>query len=77
MKREVYARCRNRRPATGDGAALRLQSADLPNAYLRQANLQEVRKNFAQGQLNEACGDEHTKLPPSLTIPHCADEPGQ
>jgi pentapeptide repeat protein len=48
------------------GASLR--GASLRGADLRGANLQGVR-HLTQEQVNQACGDEHTKLPVGLTPP--------
>ena len=53
------------------GADLRgadLEKARLLGAILQEADLQEV-KNLTQDQLNEACVNENTKLPPALTKP--------
>jgi uncharacterized protein YjbI with pentapeptide repeats len=44
--------------------------ARLAGADLRGANLTYAR-NLTQEQLNAACGDSKTKLPPGLTIPDC------
>jgi uncharacterized protein YjbI with pentapeptide repeats len=50
-----------------------LQQADLGGAYLQQANLGGAYltdvKNLIQAQLDQACVDEHTKLPEGLTRP--------
>ncbi len=47
---------------------------NLSKADLRGANLTDV-KNLTQTQLNQACVDEHTKLPKGLTRPEpCAEE---
>ena len=53
--------------------------ADLSGANLQQANLGEVNltdvKNFTQAQLDQACVDDHTKLPEGLTRPEpCPEE---
>ena len=51
-------------------AGAQLQGAILWEAQLQKADLREV-KNLTQGQINQACVDEHTKLPeePKLTPP--------
>ncbi|HYC73267.1 pentapeptide repeat-containing protein [Brevundimonas sp.] len=62
-----------------------LTNASFVGAYLDGANFSGATlsgTNFAgasleratgltQGRLNRACGDEATRLPPGLTIPHC------
>jgi uncharacterized protein YjbI with pentapeptide repeats len=52
-----------------------LTGADLSGAYLTGANLTgaDLRgaKNLTQMQLDQACGDAHTKLPEGLTIKPC------
>jgi uncharacterized protein YjbI with pentapeptide repeats len=52
-----------------------LSNADLSGAYLTGANLTgaDLRgaKNLTQMQLDQACGDAHTKLPEGLTIKPC------
>ncbi len=51
-----------------------LRGATLTKANLRGANLTDV-KNFTQAQLNQACVNEHTKLPKGLTRPApCPEE---
>jgi hypothetical protein len=55
------------------------EEADLSGANLQQANLGEANlidvKNFTQAQLDQACVDEHTKLPEGLTRPEpCPEE---
>ena len=51
-----------------------LYEANLSKADLRGANLTDV-KNLTQAQLNQACVDEHTKLPKGLTRPEpCSEE---
>ena len=50
-----------------------LGGADLRGADPRGADLEEAY-NLSQAQLDLACGDEKTKLPPSLTVPPCPDE---
>ncbi len=47
-----------------------LSGADLGGAYLSGADLRGARELY-QEQLDEACGDDETKLPEGLTIPHC------
>lgn len=47
-------------------------SAMLNDADLRDADLTDAI-NLVQEQLDEACGDEKTKLPEGLTIPPCAE----
>jgi len=55
-----------------------LTGANLTNAYLRGANLTKANLtgalNLSQGRLDQACGDDETKLPGGLTIKPC--EPG-
>ncbi len=55
-----------------------LWSADLQKADLSGANLQgtELRsaKGLTQEQLDQACGDTETKLPPNLSIKPCPEE---
>jgi hypothetical protein len=50
-----------------------LESASLQNAMLYQANLQGAdlsnAKGLTQYQINMACLDQHTKLPPGLSRP--------
>ena len=55
------------------------EEADLSGVNLQQANLGEANltdvKNFTQAQLDQACVDEHTKLPEGLTRPEpCPEE---
>ncbi len=50
-----------------------LASADLREADLSGANLQGA-KNLSQKQLDQACGNEETKLPPNLSIKPCPKE---
>jgi hypothetical protein len=55
------------------GASLRgadLLSANLRGAILDGADLSGA-KNLTQMQLDQACGDAHTKLPEGLTIKPC------
>jgi uncharacterized protein YjbI with pentapeptide repeats len=59
----------NLRKANLRGA--KLQGADLERANLRGADLEGAR-GLAQEQLDPACGDAGTKLPPGLTIRPCA-----
>jgi uncharacterized protein YjbI with pentapeptide repeats len=47
-----------------------LNGADLSGAILRGADLSGA-KNLTQMQLDQACGDAHTKLPEGLTIKPC------
>ena len=47
-----------------------LTGADLRGADLRGADLRGA-KNLTQMQLDQACGDAHTKLPEGLTIKPC------
>ncbi len=60
-----------------------LGSANLQGANLLGANLQEAdlsganlteAKELTQLQLDQACGDEETKLPEGLTIETCPEE---
>jgi uncharacterized protein YjbI with pentapeptide repeats len=50
--------------------------ADLTGAQLDGANFSgaelEGARGLTQAQLNTACGDVYTQLPPGLTIPRCA-----
>jgi uncharacterized protein YjbI with pentapeptide repeats len=48
----------------------KLQEANLSGANLQRADLRDV-KTITQSQLDEACGDEETKLPPGLTMRKC------
>ena len=52
-----------------------LQGANLSGAKLQGANLSGAEMDRARGlgqnQLNQACGDETTRLPPGLRIPAC------
>ena len=50
-----------------------LKEAKLVSADLRGANLTGAR-NLSQQQLDRACGDQTTKLPPNLTIPTCLNK---
>ncbi|MEJ2719482.1 MAG: pentapeptide repeat-containing protein, partial [Deltaproteobacteria bacterium] len=47
-----------------------LEYATFWKASLRGADLRDV-KNLTQEQLDQACGDEKTKLPEGLTIKKC------
>jgi uncharacterized protein YjbI with pentapeptide repeats len=47
-----------------------LQGTDLSGTRLRGADLSDT-KNLTQAQLDAACGDERTKLPPELRIAPC------
>ena len=47
-----------------------LEAADLSGATLRGADLSDT-KNLTQAQLDAACGDERTKLPPERHIEPC------
>ncbi|MFI5020196.1 MAG: pentapeptide repeat-containing protein [Alphaproteobacteria bacterium] len=53
----------------------KLYDADLSGAQLSSANLSGAdlhdAKNVWQGQLDGACGDDRTNLPPGFTIKHC------
>jgi uncharacterized protein YjbI with pentapeptide repeats len=49
-----------------------LSDANLKGAKLNSANLSGV-KNLSQRQLDEACGNQLTKLPEGLTLKPCAD----
>ena len=51
-----------------DGAAF--PGATLTGANFSGASLQRAT-GLTQGRLNQACGDEATRLPRGLTIPHC------
>jgi hypothetical protein len=44
---------------------------DISDAVLRGANLSDAQ-NLTQEQLDTACGDERTRLPPGLTIRPCS-----
>ena len=58
------------------GANLRhanLQGADLRGANLKEADLRNAR-GLTQKQLDQACGDAKTKLPPNLSIKPCPKE---
>lgn len=46
-------------------------TADLSGVDLRRVNPSGVENTLTQDQLDSACGDERTKLPPGLTIKHC------
>jgi uncharacterized protein YjbI with pentapeptide repeats len=50
-----------------------LKGANLSGANLQRADLTDV-KTITQSQLDEACGDEETKLPPGLTIRKCTKQ---
>ena len=51
-----------------------LKGANLKNSQLQSAFLADI-KNLTQAQLNQACVDEHTKLPEGLTRPKpCPEE---
>lgn len=50
-----------------------LQGANLLVTFLQGANLQGVN-HLTQEQLDQACGDENTKLPEGLTIKPCEKE---
>ncbi len=66
----------NLRGASLDNANLQvadLRLANLQEASLRGANL-EGAKNLTAGQLDQACGDAKTKLPPNLSIRPCPEE---
>jgi len=58
-----------------DLGGAKLQRANLNNAELQEANLRWANlsdcKNLTQEQLNSACGNDQTKLPPGLTIKKC------
>jgi len=51
-----------------DGAAF--SGATLTGANFSGASLQRAT-GLTQGRLNQACGDETTRLPRGLSIPHC------
>jgi len=59
-------------------AGAQLQGANLNGANLRGAGLKhtnlEGAESLTQEQLDEACGDEKTKLPPGLSIKPCPDD---
>ena len=71
-----------------EGTKARLRGANLQEADLREANLQEARLRGAnlqgaelrgligltQEQLDLACGDAETKLPPGMFIKPCPEE---
>ncbi len=52
-----------------------LANADLTDAKLALANIQgadlSTAKGLTQAQINHACGDAATKLPPRLHVPFC------
>ena len=52
-----------------------LDGANFSGATLNGTNLAgaslERATGLTQGRLNQACGDEATRLPPGLRIPHC------
>ena len=52
-----------------------LDGANLDGTILNGADLSGA-KNLTQEQLNQACGDEKTKLPEGLTIPLCKKNEG-
>jgi hypothetical protein len=76
----------NLREADLQGADLRgakLQRADLRDANLQRANLSGANlsgaklteaEHLTQQQLDEACGDEETKLSEDLTIETCSED---
>jgi uncharacterized protein YjbI with pentapeptide repeats len=49
-----------------DLAGARLDGADLTDAFLTGA------MGLTQAQLDQACGDGRTKLPPGLTVAPCS-----
>ena len=55
-----------------------MPNANLAAAYLKDANLSgadlTTARNLTQSQLDEACGDEKTKLPVGRTIKPCPPE---
>ena len=51
----------------------RLSDANLSNAILWHARHLSGAKNLTQRQLNDACGNEQTKLPEGLTLKLCAN----
>lgn len=51
-----------------DGASF--SGATLAGANFSGASMRGAR-GLTQGRLNQACGDEATRLPPGLSIPHC------
>jgi len=59
-------------------AGAQLQGANLNGANLRGAELKhtnlEGAESLTQEQLDEACGDEKTKLPPGLSVKPCPDD---
>ncbi len=66
-----------------DLSGANLQGANLNKAYLKKANLGDANlsganlteaKKLTQKQLDQACGDEKTKLPEGLTIATCREE---
>ncbi|HEY0600956.1 pentapeptide repeat-containing protein [Brevundimonas sp.] len=52
-----------------------LDGSNFSGATLRGANFAgaslERATGLSQARLNQACGDEATRLPPGLSIPHC------
>jgi len=68
------------RPPDTDLTGINLHGANLKGALLAKTNLNgaDLRganlsgaKNLTQMQLDQACGDAHTKLPEGLTIKPC------
>jgi uncharacterized protein YjbI with pentapeptide repeats len=53
-----------------------LSHAKLQGAQLKHANFQDA-KGLVQKQLDGACGDEETKLPPGLSVKLCPDNSRQ
>lgn len=51
-----------------DGASF--SGATLTGANFSGASMRGAR-GLTQGRLSQACGDEGTRLPPGLSIPHC------
>jgi len=78
----------NEKVGNGDLSHYDLSKLDLRKAELNSFNLEEatfdntrlegatlLESNFTQAQLNQACVDEHTKLPKGLTRPEpCPEE---
>lgn len=67
------ARCVGRPPDYAQDVCTDFTGAQLDGADLSGADLALAK--VSQDQLDEACGDDRTKLPPALTIKPCAPPP--
>ena len=71
----TFADLRKAKFPNADLRNAKLRNADLQGAELRNADLSGAilakARNLSQEQLDRACGDEKTELPPGLTIPLC------